>query len=176
MNRRNFLRTSIVASAAAIVIPSFAFKRKNYIPILTEDELRDRGIRSSRYYASCVDKNGIFAHESGFDVLHYEPFIRKTYVLKCIPNRLWKSDWKEKNHILERIRLTSNLRRNEYLISNVIDEVKEHMEYVCMIAYCYCEEIPSEAWGERIIPFVMGLSKVDYKRKVKDLSDKYLYA
>jgi hypothetical protein len=143
---------------------------ENFIPVLTEDELIDRGIRSSRCFASSVDKNGIFAHEPEYDHEHSEPFIRKTYILKSIPNRLWKNTWKEKNHILEIIRLTVNLRKNEYLISKVIDEVKEHMEYVCMIAYAYFEEVPSEAWAEKIVPVVMGLPKCKYNKLVENLN------
>lgn len=158
MNRKQFIKTSIAAiplialstNANHILSSSIAYDANvvfdNTIEIFTLKNLKKNGIRSASYSASCYDKNGVFAHEPGFDEKYNEPFVRKTYLIKSLP--IVTSD------SLQSI--------NNFCPANdVLNEIKDKMEYVCLVWY-----VKSDKW----YPIVGGMTKLNYKFKVGSMN------
>lgn len=198
MNRRNFLKS---AAVAAIGFPTIAMALKpikepervrivgNYVEILSVDELRSYGIRSSTYSATCVDKNGYFCHEKEYSggewkdrpFNRFEPFIRKTFVVRSLPQwwigRYWHNEEESTmRHIKAMVDEFRNdavwVKNNEvYCIADCIDEIKEKMEYVCFFAYCKVDPVPEEAWPGKWLPVVGGLSKHRYNLYLKQMNE-----
>ena len=173
MNRRNFIKSAVIASIAvptvvsAIKLPPAQLERVNpsgnFIDILTIDELKNHGIRAAIYSANCVDSNGVFAHEKGYCDEHHEPFIRFIHPLcrECAPHILAYNEAS-----VESIKWTRC-----YNIDKIISKIKESMEYVCLVAYVHCPAVPEEAWPEKWMPVVGGLSKHRYNRIVRTMND-----
>ena len=178
MNRRNFLKSSgvilgTVPSVASVFYKSYTLPLERvgpvdeFVDILTIDELNKFGIRSAIYSAGCVDKNGIFAYEYGYDHTKSEPFCRMSYVLRCLP-KIWSNKKRNVYPIIEKIKSG-----DKYSIHQIINEVKEHMEYVCIVGYalapCLCG---SEKCLKHYIPVMSGVDKIRYNRLVNNLNNK----
>jgi hypothetical protein len=182
MNRRNFIKsvgiltTGIPAIVSAIepdAVPleGIKYDGADYITIFTVEELKQFNIRSATFSASCVDKNGKFAHDKGYDMDHSEPFVRKTFVLKSLP-KIFSNKRKDVYPVLGKMRSGVDLGGKEYSSEKVIAEIKEHMEYVCMVSYfqcpCLCgKETCPKTW----VPIVGGLTKSRYKQFLKELNE-----
>lgn len=160
MNRRNFIQKTILGSSLIPLISTDVFsepKSKLFdsetIEILSLNELKNNGIRSAIYSASCVDKNGKFPLDVGFDYKHNEPFVRQTYGLECLP-------------ILAPISggLLCNIDCISLSKNRLINEIKEKMEYVCLVWYVNN--------GKSWIPVVGGLTKHKYQFMVDNMNVK----
>lgn len=166
MNRRKFL---ISSAASLIVLPTISLAKEvsfkidgDYIEILHPVQLNHFGMRSAYYCASCVDRNGLFAHEDGFDYDHSEPFIVKYRRLNSLP----RVDVGKEDYIQELINQIFDCRWGQgYLRSIVKKEIKEKLEYVCGVWYikspCMsCGNPECKQW----VPFMRGLYKERYNR------------
>lgn len=175
MNRRNFIRNvSIAAMGIPVISTGITFQSPqlesiqpsgNFIDILSIEELKRCGIRAAHYSANCVDKNGVFGHERGYQdlwVRDSEPFVRKLFVLKSTP-QIWV--YNETS-----VKSVAHTRAHNSYMNAIISEIKEHMEYVCLVAYLHCPAVPTEAWPEKFMPVVGGLSKVRYQQYLKQLN------
>lgn len=171
MNRRKFIKSSVIA---AISIPTIAvgvipkpelesIRAGGYVNILDIEELKSHGIRAAIYSANCVDKYGTFAHETGFKEGSDEKFVRKTFVLKSLPE-IWVPE-----PIEDHIKI---LKKDPRIVKSVISEIKEHMEYVCLVGYvkapCLCG---NDTCHKHWIPVVGGLTKKRYKIHLQDLNE-----
>jgi len=175
MNRRNFIKTCAVASlsipsvmvASAHSEPLERVKIQSFINILTIEELKENGIRAATYSANCVDKNGIFAHERGYQDLRGDaPFVRNTFKLHSLPS-LYTNDIKNVYRLKQKLNENWGFGGSEYTKEAVFNEIKHHMEYVCLVGYAYLKA--SSEWPEKYIPIVGGLSKVKYKQLIKNI-------
>jgi hypothetical protein len=189
MNRRKFLKSCVIASFVAPTVTMSLIPKPelevingghNYIDIFTVDELKSYGIRSATYCASVVDKNGVFAHEPGFLDWDWtkpnpgpkinEPFIRKTFVLKSLP-KIYEENKKCVDVVLGKMR-SGLVGPGSWMEQKVIDEIKEHMEYVCLVVYaqapCLCGR---DTCPKHWIPIVGGMSKKRYERHLRELNE-----
>jgi len=184
MNRRHFIKTAVAAaialptiSASAEIVNSLILTPKpetvrvdgECIHILTIKELRQHGIRSAIYSANCVDRYGKFAHEQGYYDLGLgdtEPFVRKTIRLQCLP-KIYSDDTARVMTLIGKIRAGGQ----EYSLTNIIEEIKKIMEYVCLVAYaktpCICGHASCKPY---YIPIVGGLSKYRYQLYLKQMN------
>jgi hypothetical protein len=158
----------------------------NYVEILSIDEIRSYGIRSAVYTATCVDRYGRFAHERGYvDLPHEsEPFVRATHPVYGMPHWWVGQYWHNKEestmaHIKQMVDefragkiMTNGGKR--YSIADSVKEIKEKMEYVCVFAYCHLDPVEEEAWPEKWMPVVGGLSKYRYHQYLRQLQNKGL--
>ena len=145
----------------------------DYINILTVDELLEYGVRSAIYSASCVDYKGRFAHERGYCHDHSEPFVRFAHVVKGLP-QLWYYPKNAVKLVTEYYRdgsIATNPDTGEkHSLEMAVNDIKEKMEYVCLFAYCHFPAVPEEAWPEKWMPVVGGMSKYRYEQKVRMLN------
>lgn len=175
MNRRNFIKNTAIISIAVPAMVDAATLKPNLesvritgedIPIFTIEELQQYGLRSAIYSANCVDKNGVFAHETGYQPRHSEPFVRKTFVIKTLP-RLFSKD--QVPIVLGKMR--SGLSGNgTWTKENVIEFIRETMEYVCLAWYCECPCLCGKCDGKTWLPVVGGLSKHRYNLYLKQMN------
>jgi hypothetical protein len=144
----------------------------DYINILTVDELREHGIRSAIYPASCVDKEGLFAHEEGYCSDRFEPFVRRIFVLRCLP-KIWSSNPRDVKPTIGKIHSGVKLDGKEFSVEKIVEEIKEHMEYVCLVRYalapCLCGS--SRCTSKHFSPIVGGLTKKRYRQYLKELNE-----
>ena len=184
MNRRNFLKSALVTTIAFPTIatainkpPPLKLERVrivgNYIDIVSVEELVSYGIRSHYYSASCVDYKGRFFHENGYNDNHMEPFVRLTHVVRGMP-RLWYYPERDVKRVIEYYRsgrMATNPDNGEkHSLENAINDIRENMEYVCFFAYCHFPGVPEEAWPEKWMPVVGGMSKYRYNNAVRMLN------
>lgn len=184
MNRRSFLKSATVVT---IAFPAIALAISNplpkkleqvkiigdYIDILTVNELISYDIRANYSSANCVDYRGRFAHEKDYCGWCSEPFVRSIHVVYGMP-RLWyyaKEDVKKVIKYYRDGRVATNPDNGEkHSLENAINDIKEKMEYVCFFAYCHFPEVPEEAWPEKWMPVVGGLSKHRYNLYLKQMN------
>jgi hypothetical protein len=189
MNRRHFIKSAAIASVITPTIvkginPVIQPEKvrlpnvEDFINILTIEELQRHGIRSAIYSASCVDKNGRFAHKRGYCDLWLRdsgPFVRQTFRIQCLPKVYsFVDDTPYIHSIVARVRsgIKLGFGGQEYSRENVIHEIKQKMEYVCLVWYCsipcLCgrNSCKSKTW----IPVVGGLSKHRYNLYLKQLN------
>ena len=174
MNRRNFLRSGI---ASVVVLPFIGLAKEkeipfevdgDYIEILNPVQLNHWGFRSAHYCANCVDKNGIFAHETGFDHDHSEPFIVKYRRLECMR----RVDVGREDLIQEwKSQIFNSEFGQGYLRAKIKKEIREKMEYVTGVWYikspCIsCCNPNCKQW----VPLIRGLYKERYNRYMKDFN------
>jgi len=176
MNRRHFLRSCAMATVS---IPCIGILAKQPSPpnlqsdhahivgeaveILSLDEIKPYGIRCAVYCASCVDKNGRFFGDHGYDNDHSEPFIRRTFKLHSLPT-VYDERKSFVMSVLDKMRSGNRFDGKEYSVEKVIDEIREKMEYVCLIWYCKVPCICGQrsCHSKYWIPAVGGLSKHRY--------------
>jgi hypothetical protein len=179
MNRRNFIKSAAVASVAFPTIvsaikpiekPERVWTEGDMIEIVPLDWLRICGIRAEYYSANCVDKNGRFAHERGFQDLWLrdsEPFVVQSFRLQCM-KKIYSKNPDDAKSVVKKIRLPSS----EFYVQTIIDEIKEKMEYVSMVAYALCPCLCGRSSCPKyFIPIVSGLSKYRYNLYLKQLND-----
>ena len=175
MNRRNFLKTATIApfiltpliggSMTTDQKPERVWVEGEFVEIIPLSWLKYNGIRHGIHTASVVDKNGKFPFDDGFVYECSEPFIVQSFRLRCM-NKIYSGDVEEVKKTAKKIRLPSS----EFYVTEIINEIKEKMEYVSMVAYAKLQADKSEGWSEQYIPIVRGLSKYRYNLYLKQLN------
>lgn len=191
MNRRNFIKSAAVTAIAfPTIVSAMPTKRiiqplpiepdrirvqGNYLDILSVEELQSHGIRAAFYSAGCVDSKGVFCGEKGYCDKHMEPFVRFTHVIHGPMPHLWYYPEKDVKRVIQYYRdgkeATNPNSGEVHSLENLIADIKRNMEYVCFVAYCHFPAVPEEAWPEKWMPVVGGMSKHRYNRVVKSMND-----
>lgn len=172
MNRRSFIKSCVITG---IAIPTIGFSFENhehktypindFVEILSLNQLKEHGIRCAPYCASCVDNNGMFPHEGGYNSTISEPFIKKAFVLNSLPRI--HSDVKAVKLTLGKMRSGVKLDGKEWSVEKVITEIKEKMEYVCYVCY---GKVPCSCGDFLYVPFVGGLNKQRYQLYLEQMN------
>ena len=168
MNRRKFLASSVLASLSLPFV-SLASNNINNKPVsihpildcayelLDLPTLRKHKIRCAVYCASVVDNEGRFYSDEGFNMDRSEPFIVGGFHIKCLP-KVYSSD---KKVLLKFI--SNNV---DGMSRDIIQEVKENMEYVCFVGYALTENEYKEKF---FIPMMRGLTKKRYYQYIEGM-------
>ena len=170
MNRRNFITTSLLAIPTltmGLSLPKNNDENEDstFKLILTPDQLRCNEIRHAPYTANCFDINGIFGHECGYNEKISMPFVTKTYKLHNLPKI-----FKKQTDIQDVINYYLDC--NQYnIMKSVINEIKENMEYVNMVAYVQCPCLcgSNNCKDKHWIPIVRGLTKEKYNIEIQSM-------
>ena len=181
MNRRKFIKSAVIASVATSTIvsaltpiekPERIHTHGEFYEIIPINWLKPYGIRVAPYSACCVDNNGRFAHEKGYQDEYWrsEPFIVQSFRLHCLP-KLYSTDPSWTGPIIGKVRSGVNLGARSYTVEGIAQEIKSKMEYVSLVAYFLFPGAPSEAWPPCFIPIVRGLSKYRYNLYLKQLNE-----
>jgi hypothetical protein len=137
----------------------------DYIEIISLDELKTHGIRCAIYSASCIDINGLFYGDVGYDQKKNTPFVVKHHIIQSLP-RIPSDDVNEVNSVISS--MTSEIKQS------LITELKSRLAYVSSVAYlltpCLCGE---EQCKKHYSPSVRGFDKLRYEQYIEKIKKEH---